>query len=127
MAGLTVEPFVGGRWYETGTKGEICQLGEVMHWDPPGRLVLIWRLNAEFAYDPALHTEMEVSFSPEGLGTRVELEHRGPEAYGAQAAALRESIDSPRGWRALVESYPRVAAGRQGSNPRKGRPEASAR
>jgi uncharacterized protein YndB with AHSA1/START domain len=111
MAGLTVEPFVGGRWYETGVKGEICQWGEVMSWDPPGRLVLIWRLNAEFAYDPALHTEVEVSFTPEGKGTRVVLEHRGLEAYGAQAAALRESIDSPRGWHALVESFARATAG----------------
>ncbi|MGL4238488.1 SRPBCC family protein [Tabrizicola sp.] len=110
MAGLTVEPRVGGRWYETGMKGEVCQWGEVKVWDPPGRLVLIWRLSAEFAYDPALHTEVEVTFTPEGAGTRVVLEHRGLEAYGAQAAALRESIDSPRGWGALVESFAGLVA-----------------
>src|SRR5712691_10906428 len=72
-----IEPRVGGRWYERGDDGSMCQWGSVLSWEPHTRLVLSWDINADWQYDPSLKTEIEVCFIPVGKdATRVELEHR---------------------------------------------------
>jgi uncharacterized protein YndB with AHSA1/START domain len=113
LARLVVEPFAGGAWYEIGTKGERCNWGHVAAWEPPARLLLIWRLTPEFTYDPDLHTEVEVTFTAEGAGTRVRLEHRMLENYGAAGAQMAHAFDSPNGWRGLLAAFG-AATGQQG-------------
>jgi uncharacterized protein YndB with AHSA1/START domain len=80
-------------------------VGKVDVWDPPARIVLIWQLNAEFQFDPDLVTEVEVQFTPEGGGTRVDLEHRDLERMGEKAAAMRETVSGPGGWPALLQLF----------------------
>ena len=76
---------------------------------PPGsrraRLVLIWQLTPEFTYDPDLITEVEVQFTPEAAGTRVDLEHRDLERVGEKADAMRETVSGPGGWPALLQLF----------------------
>jgi hypothetical protein len=68
--------------------------------------VLSWQLSSEWAYDADLWTELEVTFSAEGPDrTRVELEHRGLDAYGDQMEKMRDSLDSDGGWRGLLERF----------------------
>jgi hypothetical protein len=56
-------------------------------------------------------TEVEVTFVPEGPSrTRVEVEHRGLDAYGDQAADMREQFDSPGGWPGLLEAFATAAS-----------------
>jgi uncharacterized protein YndB with AHSA1/START domain len=105
-----IESRSGGRWYELGIDGSQCEVGKVQLWEPPARLVLIWQLNAEWKFDPNLVTEVEVNFTPEGSGTRVDLEHRNLERLGESAEALREAIDSPGGWSGLLELYAQATA-----------------
>ena len=105
-----IEPKEGGRWYELDTDGSQCDIGKVVAWEPPARLVLTWQLNAEFKFDPSLVTEVEVQFTPEGSGTRVNLEHRHLERLGDTAEALREAVDSPGGWSGLLALYAEAAA-----------------
>ena len=63
-----------------------------------------WQISGEWAYDAELHTEVEVSFVPEGPDrTRVELEHRGLDAYGEQMDECARSFDSPGGWAGILE------------------------
>lgn len=100
-----IEPRTGGRWYELDVDGTECEIGKVAVWEPPHRLVLIWQLTPEFAYDPDLVTEVEVQFTPEGNGTRVDLEHRHIERMGEKAEAMRETVSGPGGWPALLELY----------------------
>jgi uncharacterized protein YndB with AHSA1/START domain len=100
-----IEPQVGGRWYELDVDGSECEIGEVLVWEPPSRLVLIWQLTPEFAYDPNLKTEVEVRFTPDGEGTRVDLEHRDLERMGDKAEAMRETVSGPGGWPALLQLY----------------------
>ena len=77
---LVIEPREGGRWFERGVDGSECEVGKVLVWDPPARLVLVWQLTPEFKYDPNLITEVEVQFIADGANaTRVELEHRNLE------------------------------------------------
>ena len=104
--GIVVEPRVGGRWYEQGDAGGECTWGKVVAWDPPKRLVLTWQLTADWQYDADLVTELEIRFEATGpTSTRVELEHRGLEAYGEHAAMVRGIFDTPDGWGGILEGF----------------------
>ena len=99
-----------GRWFERGIDGVECEIGKVLIWDPPSRLVLNWQLNADFSFDPALITEVEVRFIADGENaTRVELEHRDLERLGDRAEAFRQQIDSPGGWDGLLQLFSQTA------------------
>ena len=105
-----IEPEEGGRWYQLNVDGSQCDVGKVLAWEPPAKLILIWQLTAEFTFDPDLETEVEVTFTPEGSGTRVDLEHRHLESLGETAEKLREAIDSPGGWSGLLQLYSEATA-----------------
>ena len=104
-----IEPREGGRWYERDVDGTECEIGKVLVWDPPVRLVLVWQLGPEWKYDSDLITEVEVNFTAESKGTRVDLEHRNLERMGDGARAMREAIDAPGGWSGLLELYSQAA------------------
>jgi uncharacterized protein YndB with AHSA1/START domain len=107
---LVIEPREGGRWYERGVDGVECEVGKVLVWEPPSRLVLGWQLTPDWKFDPDLITEVEVQFIPDGENaTRVELEHRNLERLGDRADALRQQIDSPSGWSGLLQLFAQSA------------------
>lgn len=104
-----IEPKVGGRWYEIGEDDSECQWGDVLAWEPPSRILLAWRIRADWRFDPELLTEVEVTFIAAGDGkTRVELEHRGLENMGEAAEAARSTFESEHGWSAILGSYQRA-------------------
>ena len=108
---VVLEPRVGGRWYQTGVNGASCDIGRVLVWDPPKRMVLAWQLTSQWTYDGNFMTEVEVRFTPAGAGkTRVDLEHRDLERYGEGAAVLRNSIDSKDGWQLHLDHFARAVA-----------------
>ena len=105
-----LEPHVGGRWYEQGDDGSICQWGSVLVWEPPARLVLSWDIGANWQYDPTLRTEIEVRFIAEGSDrTRVELEHRHLDRYGAHRDKMRAVFDTEGDWGRLLDAFARAA------------------
>jgi len=105
-----LDPYVGGRWYERGDDGSICQWGTVLVWEPPSRLVLSWDIGADWQYDPTLKTEIEVRFIPEGGDrTRVELEHRHLHRYGAHRDKMRAVFDTEGDWGRLLDAFARAA------------------
>jgi uncharacterized protein YndB with AHSA1/START domain len=105
-----IEPYVGGRWYERGNDGSACQWGSVLEWEPPSRLVLSWDVSADWQYDPNLKTEIEVRFSADGSNrTRVELEHRHLDRYGARRDEMRRIYDTEGDWGRLLQAYARAA------------------
>lgn len=106
-----IEQYVGGRWYERGDDGSMCQWGSVLAWEPPSRLVLSWDIGADFQYDPNLKTEIEVRFTADGSNrTRVELEHRHLDRYGARRDEMRRIYDTEGDWGRLLEAFANVAA-----------------
>ena len=105
LVGVVMEPRAGGSWHEVGEDGTTCPWGSVALWEPPSRLVLIWQIGADWKHDPTLETEVDVTFTAEGTGTRVTLEHRGLEAYGARAAEMSGIFASPGGWPGLMAAY----------------------
>jgi len=107
-----IEPRVGGRFFERGQDGSECDWGVVRAWEPPERLVLGWQIDADWKYDPGCETTVEIRFLAEGPDrTRVELEHRDLDRFGARRDELRGQLGGEGGWPALVELY-RVRAER---------------
>lgn len=107
-----IEPKAGGRWYEIGEDGTECDWGEVLAHDLPQRLLLAWRIGADWRHDPALLTEVEVVFTPLGAReTRVDLEHRLLENMGAAAAGAVAAFGSDRGWIACLHAFAGEAEG----------------
>jgi uncharacterized protein YndB with AHSA1/START domain len=101
-----IEPKTGGRWYGQLEDGTEALWGEVLAWEPPGRLVLAWRLNGQFTYDPDLLTEVEVRFTAQGEGvTRVDFEHRDLERLGDGEAALQLRTGMDTGWGLILDNY----------------------
>lgn len=112
-AAVVIEPRKGGRWYERGVNGVECVWGQVLLWEAPRRVVLVWQLSAQWQFDPTLRTEVDVRFiAIDDRTTRVELEHRGLAAYGADAMAMRDAFGSPNGWNGMLDHYAQVLAGR---------------
>jgi uncharacterized protein YndB with AHSA1/START domain len=106
-----LEPRVGGRWYERGDDGSTCDWGRVLLWEPPSRLVLSWDINADWQYDPDLQTEIEVRFIAESEGaTRVELEHRKLDRYGARRDEMRRIFNTEGDWGRLLAMFAALAA-----------------
>ena len=107
---MVIEPREGGRWYEVGEDGSECDTGRVRVYDEPRRLVLVWQLTSQWAYDPDFETEVEIRFTPDGEGrTIVELEHRDLERFGEAAAQQRESMDG--GWGMILDEFVKAAEG----------------
>lgn len=108
---VVIEPKEGGRWFERQTDGSECEIGRVMVWDPPARLLLAWQLTPQWTYDANLVTEVELRFVPLADGsTRVELEHRNLERFGDGAEAMRQNINSSGGWPLILQLYAEAAS-----------------
>lgn len=106
-----IEPHVGGRWFEVGDDGSVYQWGSVLAWEPPSRLVLSWDISADWQYDPTLKTEIDVRFIGDDSGhTRVELEHRHLDRYGARRDEMRRIFDTEGDWGRLLEAFAAAAA-----------------
>jgi uncharacterized protein YndB with AHSA1/START domain len=87
------------RIFERWRDGTEKTWGRMLAWDPPRRLVFTWEISEDCG------NEVEVRFSPEGDGTRVELEHRGWE-HGTYES--RRGYDG--GWGVILENYQGAAA-----------------
>src|ERR1700753_4031674 len=104
-----VEPWVGGRWYSTGEDGSSCDIGRVLVWQPPERLVLSWQITPDWAIDPDLVTEVDVRFTAADGGAQIDLEHPHLERMGGKAAVARAAVDAPNGWAAILGSFKKAA------------------
>jgi uncharacterized protein YndB with AHSA1/START domain len=99
-----MEAGLGGRLYERTAEGEELEWGKVLVWEPPNRLVLEWRPSRK----PATPTEIDVRFTAEGEGTRVDLRHRGWERLGPRGADVRNGYDS--GWPTVIQAFAEAAS-----------------
>jgi uncharacterized protein YndB with AHSA1/START domain len=103
---IVIEPRPGGRWYTRHQDGTETSTGFVAVWEPPARLVVTWQIGADWKYHDDLVTTVDVRFEPAGEDrTRVVLEHRDLDAYGADAAAMRETFEGPGAWAATLQAY----------------------
>ena len=98
------EPGAEGRLVERMSDGQESVWGYVRAWEPPHRIVFSWHPGEDCARTQVHEaTEIEVRFSAEGDGTRVDLEHRGWERLADRGVEARESYDS--GWDTVLGKY----------------------
>ena len=98
------EPKAGGRVFEVWDDGSEHHWAEVLVYDPPHRFVLAWKPNP----DRPAPTELEVRFTSDGAGTRLDLEHRGWERLGEPGEQARANYDS--GWPLTLRLYAEAAS-----------------
>jgi uncharacterized protein YndB with AHSA1/START domain len=104
-ARVTLERFVGGRIFERTADGIEHDWGEVTAFEPARRLAYLWHIRR----DRADATEVEITFHAVGPGsTRVEIEHRGWEALGAEAEGWRDRNENA--WTNLLACFRDAAA-----------------
>jgi uncharacterized protein YndB with AHSA1/START domain len=100
------EARVGGRIYERTTAGEEHAWGTVIVCEPPSRLVHTWHPGRS----DATAQEVEVRFTTDGRGTRVDVVHTGWERYGERLAQAIESYEN--GWEYVLRECFVAAASR---------------
>ncbi|MDQ7248179.1 SRPBCC family protein [Dongia sedimenti] len=100
---LTIEPWIGGRWYELGEDGTETTVGHILVWEPPSRFVVTWEISSQWKSDPGRGSEVELRFVAEGEdNTLVELEHRLFERMGAEhGTVMHDAVD--RGWPQILQ------------------------
>jgi uncharacterized protein YndB with AHSA1/START domain len=104
---LAFEPDPPQRLVEIGSEGERFEIGPVIVWDPPHRLVFGWR---QEGFPPDRSTEVSVRFDAVEQGTRVTVEHFGWDAIPPEHAARHGFPLSPfqqrlaEWWQALLRS-----------------------
>ena len=96
-AKLFLEWEVGGRFYERRAYGTEHQIGRVTAYQPPSLVGFTWRAPS---WDTT--TNVEIRFTAEGRGTRVELEHSGWE-QDAKTREARKNYAS--GWDLILGHY----------------------
>jgi uncharacterized protein YndB with AHSA1/START domain len=97
------EAHEGGRFYERAKNGDEHAWGTILVWDPPRRIVHSWHPGR--GEDTA--QEVELTFKPDGDGTRVELVHTGWERLGDR---MRETMASyEKGWDKVLGRYEEAA------------------
>jgi len=107
LAGIVIEPGVGGRIYELSRGGDEHDWGRIVAWEPPRRLSFTWHL----FFDPREATDVSITFRPRGAGTTVRLEHTGWDRLGSGTEERR--TNTIHAWDYLVARY-RDAVGGQG-------------
>ncbi len=95
---VLLEGRVGGRFFERYADGGEFEIGKVLTYDPPRRVVFTWK-------DPEWErpTEVDVAFYPDGPHTRVELIHSGWEHVGPNAKYGAGEFG--RGWDEVLAAY----------------------
>src|SRR4029079_9285546 len=95
---VTMDCRLGGRIVERVTDGTEHVWGTVTAWDPPWRVGFTWHPGRPDD-NP---TSVEVTFAPEGEGTRVVLEHRGWERW-EDGARYRANYET--GWDPVMARF----------------------
>jgi hypothetical protein len=100
---VVMEGRAGGRIYEVMDDGTESDWGAFTVWEPPDRIEFDWQPNPERPGP----TYVIVTFTPDGDGTRVQLEHRRWEILGDGALESRASYRS--GWHLVLGRFTEAA------------------
>jgi uncharacterized protein YndB with AHSA1/START domain len=96
---IVFEPHAGGRIYERGADGREHAWGEVIDWDPPGRVRYWWHMF--FPREEA--TQVTVTFHARGDGTLVSIHQDGWNRLGDAGPPRRERTGQV--WGGLIDLF----------------------
>lgn len=95
---VTMEPRVGGRFYERGADGTEVVRGTITAWEPPRRLAVTWRIGPGWQLAPNDNSAsvIVVEFNPAGPdSTEVVITYTHLERHGEMAPMIRAAIANP--------------------------------
>jgi uncharacterized protein YndB with AHSA1/START domain len=102
------EPRAGGRVYDRGIDGSVCQWGRVLAYEPHDRIVFSWDIGPtwQIETDPARTSEVEMRFIPDGDDrTRVVLEHRHLDRHGEGWEGVAMGVGADDGWHGYLARF----------------------
>jgi hypothetical protein len=108
MEDLYMEGRKGGIFWERGPEGFRCDLGRVLRWMPPEKMILRWHIAPSHRPEPNPQraSEVEVRFvSDGGTGTRIEVEHRNFSKHGPAGAEYAARMGSETGWAFILNRF----------------------
>lgn len=116
LEAIWIEPRAGGRCLERDRKGNELVWGEVLSFEPAGRISFSWWIAPDRTVDPDPEraSEVAVAFSEldGGERTRVELEHRHLSRHGGDWQLMQAAMSSQEGWPWLLRQYAELAGRR---------------
>lgn len=95
---ITIEPRLGGRYYERGADGTEVTWGTIVEWAPSRRIVMTWRVGPGWqpVFDDERASRIEVDFVSDGdESTEVVLTHAQLHRHGEAGELIRKSLDGP--------------------------------
>jgi uncharacterized protein YndB with AHSA1/START domain len=102
---IFLEPRAGGRFFERFVDGDELQVGTVQACNPPHSIEFSWR-----TADWAGATQVHVTFSRSGTGTRIDVEHRGFENIGPLGPDVAAKFRG--GWPGVINAFALVGDSR---------------
>jgi len=102
-----LEPRVGGHIYDRAEDGTECRWARILAFEPPHRLMFSWDIDVRWTLepDPDRCSEVEVTFTPEGDGTRVVLEHRHLDRHGEGWESMSAGVGDESGWPLYLDRF----------------------
>lgn len=105
---IVLEGRPGGRFYELFDDGDELEVGTVLACEPPDLIVFTW-----WAPGWPAAAEVEVTFTGEGAGTRVNVEHRAFERLGPEGQAIADGFAG--GWPGVLGAFAAAASYHRGA------------
>jgi uncharacterized protein YndB with AHSA1/START domain len=112
IAETVLEAKPGGRVYDRGVDGSICEWARVVDVERPHRLVLAWLISPQWQIEKKEDraSEVEVRFSAiDDSHTRVELRHHGLERHGAGWEGAASALSGDEGWPLYLKRFQQLA------------------
>lgn len=108
---MEIDHEVAGRWAERATDGNERVWGNVRELDPPTSLTLDWSVDPDTGEADGIgRSTVEVRFvEVEDEMTTIVVDHRGIDAHGERAAAVRRWAAGEAGWWSVLRAYAAAA------------------
>ena len=115
VTAMGVDPFVGGRLWDTNTEGQTCVWGRVLRWEPGVVFAFAWLVGPDWRvpHPDAPASRVTVTFTEQDGGTLVELVHDQISAHGPGWESVYAGVGSPGGWPSGVRHFAEVAERQQ--------------